>query len=118
MSPNPPHPAREVIAETVRYWIGGWATDPVADRVLEALRSRGYAIVPIEPTDLMMDQGTDPLYWPTFLPSRLVREVWMWMLYGAGAISKEQMHEIKGRIGRLAAEPSTIQSAAPPKDTR
>jgi hypothetical protein len=60
MSPNPPHPVvspREVIAETVRYWIGGWATDPVADRVLEALRSRGYAIVPIEPTDEMRYAG-------------------------------------------------------------
>jgi hypothetical protein len=111
---------REVIASTVARDSSPreeLESSRLADHVLEALRSRGYAVVPIEPTDLMMDQGTDPLYWPTFLPSRLVREVWMWMLYGAGAISKEQMHEIKGRIGRLAAEPSTIQSAAPPKDT-
>jgi hypothetical protein len=104
MTDQPPSP-REVIADLLDpdllHGIGPSAT---AERLLESLRSRGYVVVPREPTNQMMDQGTDPLYWPHFLPSRLVREVWMWMLYGAGAISKEEMLETKERIRRLVNE--------------
>jgi hypothetical protein len=81
---------RDVIAETVRYWIGGWATDPVADRILEALRSRGYAVL---------------------------SHAQIHMLGDIGDICTE---DLTGVIcpGCRCKKGATIQSAAPPKENK
>jgi hypothetical protein len=47
MTDQPPSP-REVLADELR---GGYRA---ADKLLEALRSRGYVVVPREPTDEMV----------------------------------------------------------------
>jgi hypothetical protein len=68
MTDQPPSP-REVIAQTrVRQEYGneapvGWAGVSLArneaDEILEALRSRGYVVVPREPTEEMLGAATE-----------------------------------------------------------
>jgi hypothetical protein len=48
---------REVIADWLAMAVPREIAEAEANSILEALRSRGYAIVPIEPTDEMRHAG-------------------------------------------------------------
>jgi hypothetical protein len=87
-------PAREIIESALAPNLSRWVSGDVANRILEALRSRGYAIVPIEPTERMVKAGDGQWDWPV----NYARATWRVMIEATIA-------------------PSTIQSAAPPKDT-
>jgi hypothetical protein len=50
-------PAREIIESALAPNLSRWVSGDVANRILEALLSRGYAIVPIAATGPMLDAG-------------------------------------------------------------
>jgi hypothetical protein len=58
MTDQPPSP-REVIAQWHLTCVHS-NPDLAADELLESLRSRGYVVVPREPTQVMKDAGVSP----------------------------------------------------------
>lgn len=66
--------AREVIATALPV---GEKLYAVADTILDALQSAGYAVVPVEPTEAMVEAGRKAMSPEKFVSH--ARAIWVWL---------------------------------------
>jgi prophage antirepressor-like protein len=71
-------PAREIIESALAPNLSRWVSGDVANRILEALRSRGYALVPRESTMEMEVAAKDASEW--VVTSTTIAAMWRAMI--------------------------------------